>query len=172
MNRTLTPFLILTLLAACGDDPDKGQDSQDPSDTSPDTESDADTDGDTDSDLDADRPVVLTAQALYFHHTVGGDTWGWSFLATADDPQGVATIERWVHEEQAVFVLDRAGTTLAAYDITCVEGSCSGTCWEDDHGILHTQVDEYTFRFVVVDEDGNASAPMDVKGEPDPTSGT
>jgi hypothetical protein len=141
----MVPGLLL-LLFACGGKEDTG----------------ADTSGPT---VDPDAPVVTSAHASYYHHTVGTERWGWTFEATVDDPQGADTIEAWVHEEQVVRVLDTSGTELAAYDLTCTGGACTGTCWEDDDGILHTQVASYVFRFIVIDVDGNVSEPYDVTGE-------
>ena len=166
MNRATPCCLALTFLLGCGETDDSEKDPNDTSDTQ------ADTDTDTDTDANDEKPVVRSAEALYFHHTVGTDAWGWSFAAVADDPQGTATIEAWLHEQQAVFVLDPSGTTKASYDLTCQSGECNGTCWEADDNILHTETDKWTFRFIVVDEDGNASDPLDVKGAPDPVSGT
>jgi hypothetical protein len=81
----------------------------------------------------------------------------WSIDFTADDPQGPATIA-----SGTLTVLNEQGGEMATYDTVCNgEGVCLASIHAEYDGITCSLQGSVTFRFVVVDEDGNVSAPYD-----------
>lgn len=103
------------------------------------------------SAADVAPSVVGVEPPTCFEAESAGEVWQAAF--TVVDPQGEATVH-----EGTLAVLD--GTTeLATYPTMCSDGLCSGSFREVYDGIACSF--EGTFRFVVTDEDGNASAPYD-----------
>jgi len=154
----MRPWLALIALA-CHDE--KGSDD---SASGGDAEADADTDADSDSDSDTDPevPYVTAADAACAYHTTGTQYWMWTVDASADDPQGVKTVGSIGN----VDVLDAATEKVAAtYALACsAKGVCATGFKADADGILCDDPKQWTFRFTVVDEDKNVSAPFDVIG--------
>jgi hypothetical protein len=136
---------LLALLAACADGKvDLGQDSA------------SDPTGDETTGAGADAPVVESVSYADCSANVDGvDTW---FVEIAvSDPQGVGDI---ASTGSTVTVVD-GGQDLATYDLACYSDACSGTwmaSWDD---IDCATGEESIFRFVVVDDFGNASEPYD-----------
>ena len=57
------------------------------------------------------------------------------------------------------------GTDFASYPLTCADdGDCIGSFKEADDGVACGSASAYTIRFIIVDEDDNASEPYEVEG--------
>jgi hypothetical protein len=116
---------------------------------------DADTDTDTDVDTDIDPSVAPTVTAVTadtcFTNTDSEEVWAVDLTAT--DPQGEDTVDGGT----LTFVGgDADGVTE---DVSCFNGNCSAG-WEATRNGVGCSFSG-TFRFVVVDENGNSSAPFD-----------
>lgn len=154
-------FLVLALAAlACKPtDIDTGPDGSDTGD--------ADTDVDTDSDTDsAVAPVVEQADAYCLYNDSSTQYYYWVVSCSADDPQGDDTLADFSDEwDHTVTVRGTGGTDIASYELSCNDdGDCTGTFYESDHGVICTSASSYIFGFVVYDQDGNASEPLEVVG--------
>lgn len=119
--------------------------------------------GDSGQDSDPERPWILSADAYCYHHEVGEEFWNWSASCTADDPQGRDSLSR-----AGQLGVTEGGTEIARYTLSCNpdDGVCSTTFREDADGVLCSRASSYTLSFVVEDEDGNLSEPVEVTGRP------
>ena len=155
----MRPWLALFALA-CNDE--KGSDSASGGDADTDTDTDADSDTDSDTDTDPQLPYITAADAACSYHETGTSYWQWSVDASADDPQGVKTVDSIGN----VDVLDTTtGKVMANYAIACsVKGVCVTAFKADTDGILCDDPKQWTFRLTVSDEDKNVSLPFDVIG--------
>ena len=154
----MRPWFALLALA-CNDD--GSDDSAAGGDADADTDTDTDADSDSDSDTDSELPYVIGADAACSLHETGTQYWQWTLNASADDPQGVKTVDSFGN----VDVLDAKGKLAASYTLGCsAKGLCATSFDADDDGILCKTPEEWTFRFTVLDEDKNASVPFDVNG--------
>ncbi len=156
----MRPWLALMALA-CNDEKGSG-DSASGGDAEADADTDADSDTDTDTDTDPQLPYVTAADAWCSYHETGTQYWMWTLGASADDPQGVKTVD----SIGTVDVLDAATEKLAAtYALACTaKGVCATGFKADADGILCDDPKQWVFRFTVLDEDKNASVPFDVIG--------
>ena len=156
----MRPWLALLALA-CNDEKGSG-DSASGGDAEADADTDADSDTDSDTDPDPQLPYVTAADAACSYHETGTSYWQWRVDASADDPQGVKTVDSIGN----VDVLDAATEKLAAtYALACSpKGVCATSFKADADGILCDDPKQWTFRVTVVDEDKNVSVPFDVIG--------
>ena len=155
----MRPWLALFALA-CNDEKRSGD-----SASGGDADADADTDADSDTDTDTDPqlPYITAADASCSYHDTGTSYWMWTVDASADDPQGVKTVDSM----GTVEVLDAATEkkVMASYVLACsAKGLCSTAFKADADGILCDDPTKWTFRFTVTDEDDNESVPFDVTG--------
>jgi len=154
----MRPWLALFALA-CNDE--KGSDSAS-GEAEADTDTDADSDTDTDTDTDPQLPYVTAADAACAYHETGTQYWMWTVGASADDPQGVKTVDSIGHVDVLAVGTEKV---VGTYALACsVKGVCAGGFKADTDGILCDDPKQWTFRFTVVDEDKNESAPFDVLG--------
>ncbi|MDP2316257.1 MAG: hypothetical protein Q8P41_25385 [Pseudomonadota bacterium] len=136
--------MLLLLIVGCSGDKDAAvEDSGEETDTQAD-----------DSGTPAAAPIV---QGINFTscapNTDDIDTW--SVSVDVDDPQGdVASTG------SSVSVMD-GETTLATYLLACSPDTCSGGWTATTDGIGCDAGRAAMFRFVIVDDFGNASAPFD-----------
>ena len=111
---------------------------------------------------DPDAPQILNADAWCYLHKTGDKYYQWALTAEITDPQGTETIPGLLMD--AVTVVFN-GTDFASYPLTCADdGDCIGSFKEADDGVACGNAAAYTIRFVVTDEDDNASAPYEVEG--------
>lgn len=141
------PWLLGTLLACAGgedDDDDDDADSGDPVAPSP------------------DRPEVQSADAYCYLHDVGDPYWQWELLAEATDPQGIDTLATTATVDAVIATGDVvASPTIVRY---AGESQFFGGFKERDFDMLCGEAADYTFRFVVADQDGHASDAVEVVG--------
>jgi hypothetical protein len=156
----MRPWLALVAFA-CTDSKGSG-DSASGGDAEADADTDADSDTDTDTDTDAELPYITAADAACSYHETGTQFWLWTVTASADDPQGVKTVDTIGN----VDVLEAATEKVAAsYAVACsAKGVCATGFKADADGILCDDPKQWTFRLTVMDEDKNVSAPFDVIG--------
>lgn len=141
--------LALLLLAACSGD-DGG-----PKDDTGGDDSGHGGGGDSGDGNDDVKPSVLGLESLDCDKMQSsGDTW--TFTINVDDPQGADTVK-----SGEVTVLSAEGGELATYVLACGSGQCFGQFRASYDGIGCSLEGEVTLRFVVTDEDGNASDPWD-----------
>jgi hypothetical protein len=158
----MRPWLALLALG-CNDDNGSGDSATGgDGEADADTDADSDADSDTDSDADSELPYITAADAACSFHETGSQYWLWTVSASADDPQGVKTVDTIGN----VDVLDAATEKIAAtYALACTaKGVCATGFKADADGILCDDPKQWTFRFTVVDEDENVSDPFDVIG--------
>lgn len=119
--------------------------------------------GDSGAHGDDEAPWIESADGYCYHHEVGEEFWNWSAACTADDPQGRDTLSR-----AGELTVLQGGGEIARYTLSCNpdDGVCSTTFREDADGVLCARASDYTLRFVVEDEDGNLSEPVEVVGRP------
>jgi hypothetical protein len=123
-------------------------------------EADADTDADTDTD--SELPYFSSADAACSFHTTGTQYWMWTLNASADDPQGVKTIQSIGNVDVVEPTTDEVA---ASYALACsAKGMCATGFKADADGILCKDPTDWTFRFTVADEDDNMSVPFEVSG--------
>lgn len=129
-------------------------------DTSPETDADIDADTDADTDVDMESPVLSSAEAWCYFHETGEQFYNWYTACTATDPQDTDTLEG------GELLVSRDGETVVERRLACNRdtGVCSTSFREDQEGVICTEASAYRFAFVVVDEDGNESDPMEVSG--------
>ena len=121
-------------------------------DTGPTGGSDTGTTGGTTND---EAPEIISVDASCYYHSTGDAYYQWTLAADVDDPQGRDTIE--LNNTVEIY---RSGTLQASVGIICTDHSdphCLGSFKEADHGILCTSASDYSFRFLITDEDGNTS---------------
>jgi hypothetical protein len=114
------------------------------------------TGGNTDQD-----PVIDSADAYCTLHSTGDEFYQWQLGARIDDPQGLDTIELYNTVE-----VYRGGSLQAEYSLLCPgtsEPPCIGSFTEAQNGILCSSASDYTFKFIISDEDGN-TATFEVAG--------
>jgi hypothetical protein len=112
---------------------------------------------------DGVSPTISTADAWCYADETGGKDYFWSATATADDPQGIDTLETLLDE--GVYVLNSSGTQVAAYPMVCSEDAGCITSWkQSEDGVSCSSASNYTIQFVVQDQDGNTSDPYEVAG--------
>ncbi|MFZ5481358.1 MAG: hypothetical protein ACOZNI_31650 [Myxococcota bacterium] len=153
------------LLAACAsgeietDDPKDDGDTDDPTDDT-DTTTGDDT-GEPWDTVPGESPEVTAVNAALCEPNVD-DVDTWTVQVSVDDPQGAGSI---APVGSTVTVL-ADGEALATFDLACGGGQCSVTWTENDDGDIDCDVGaESVFRFRIVDEDGNSSAPYDYQPE-------
>lgn len=112
--------------------------------------------GDTADTVDASvAPFIVSVDTLECTtQQSAGEVW--LVQITADDPQGAETVEGGT-----ILILNSAGGELADYALTCNNGMCLGNFRADYDSITCSLEGEITFRFTVVDEDGNVSEAWD-----------
>lgn len=138
MLRTLGTVCTLALLVAC-----KGgrltTDDSTPADDSTPVE-------------DEFSPVVTNSDAYCHLHSTGDEFYEWIVTASADDPQGVDTLEVWASLE-----VSRGGGLITTETLVVDRdsGDVVGSFPADRAGISCSSAAEYVFRFEVTDEDGN-----------------
>ena len=161
--RTTLILLALGTLGCLPDDIDTGPKGSETGDADTDTDADMDTDSDTDP---AAAPVVEEADAYCLYNDSSEQYYYWIVGCSADDPQGADTLAEFSDEwDHTVTVTNDQGAELASYVLSCNNsGDCTGTFYESDHGVICTSASSYTFSFVVVDQDGNYSPPLEVVG--------
>jgi len=154
----MRPWLALLALA-CNDEKGSGDSA---STGEADADTDADSDTDTDTDSDPQLPYITAADAACSYHDTGTSYWMWMVDASADDPQGVWTVD----SIGSVEVLEaKTAKVMATYAIACTpKGMCATSFKADADGILCDDPKQWTFRLTVVDEDKNVSLPFDVIG--------
>lgn len=139
-----TPWWLLTLaLVAC---PEGGKDDDDDSGS-----------GDTADTVDESvAPEIVAVETVdCTEYQSAGEAW--AIQLAVNDPQGAETVASGEYQ-----ILDtESGGELAAYTLTCANGSCLGSFRADMDSITCSLEGSITFHFVVVDEDGNYSAPTD-----------
>ena len=136
-----------------------------PHGTNTDTDGHTDTDTDTDTGPDGHPPTVSNADAVCYYNDSSPSYWYWLVYCQFDDPEGRDTIASFYSGFEHEVTVLQEGTQVARYTLACGEGGdCSAGFDEDDDGILCSSASSYTFRFVVYDEDGNASEPVEVNG--------
>ncbi len=147
MPRVLLPWLLAFACAGSKDD------------SATDTDTDTDTDADTDTDP-GERPTILTADAWCYFHKTGDQFYNWDAAASVEDPQGADSLTGG-----SLLVL-QGGAEVVTHLLACNADTarCTTTFREDSDGVLCADASTYTFRFTVVDEDGNSSAPVEVAG--------
>lgn len=155
-------LLFIWTLAACGlfdagkDDDD--DDDDDVEDTAGDSGGGDTGGGDSAEDTSADDvvPEIVSVDLLTCtEQQSAGETW--MMQLTVTDPQGPSTVR-----SGSVDVLDSGGRLLASYAISCGSGSCIGSFRASYDDVTCALSGSITMRFVVEDEDGNTSAPLDV----------
>ncbi len=157
----MLPLALFLALAGClPTDIDTGDKHDDTG-----AEGDADTDTDADTDL-GDLPVVEDADAYCLFNDSSTQYYYWIVQCTADDPQGADTLAEFSDEwKHAVTVRTTEGSEIASYELICDgDGDCTGTFYQDDHGVSCASASSYIFAFVVYDQDGNASEAFEVVG--------
>ena len=119
-----------------------------------------DTNGATDSGstggTNEQSPSIASVGALCTLQSTGDEYYLWTLEARVDDPQGLDTIE--LNNTVEVY---RSDTLQASYGLLCSDRSdppCIGSFRETDNGILCSSASDYTFKFLITDEDGNAAA--------------
>lgn len=112
-------------------------------------------------------PTVQGASALCYLNDSDVSYYFWLASATADDPDGLDTLAGLGSPYESTVTVLQGGSPIADYPLVChtKTGECSTSFNEDDHGVICTDASSYTFRFVVYDEDGNASAPIEAQGQ-------
>ncbi len=142
MNRSA--LLPLLFVVACAGSKD--------GDTSADTDSSP---GDTyETDPDFDPYVVSVDSVACAEYQSAGESWDVSL--TVNDPQGPETVS-----DGSVTVLNAEGGELATYVLACGNGQCFGSFRSSYDGIGCDLMGQVTLRFVVTDDNGNASHPSD-----------
>lgn len=141
-----SPWWLLPLaLFACDDGKGGGDDDDDSGD------------GDTADTVDESiAPEILSVDNVSCtEYQSAGEAWAINLTVT--DPQGADTVSGGDYQ-----ILDSdSGGELAAYTLTCNEGACIGSFRADMDSITCALEGSVTFRFVVEDEEGNLSAPVD-----------
>jgi len=100
-----------------------------------------------------ESPEIQSVDARCYYHSTGDAYYQWAMEAYVDDPQGRDTIE--INQTIEVY---RGGTLQASYGLICgAANPCIGSFKESDNGILCSSASEYSFRFLITDEDGNTS---------------
>ena len=151
--------LLMTVICGCSD-PITAKGANDESDGESEWDwnagpSGADT-GEAQNDETQVRPSIQFAQAL----CDSGGQERWKFTMTASDPQGLNTLS----SEALVSVFDEEsmiGTHELSIDDSFRHGSTVSAL---DVGISCPDATEFTFSFVVSDQDGNESEPEIVTG--------
>ena len=156
----MRPWLALFALG-CNDG--KGSDSaSEGGGAEADADTDADSDTDSDTDTDAQLPYVTAADAACAYHETGTQYWMWTVGASADDPQGVKTVDSIGRVDVLAVGTEKV---VGTYALACsAKGVCAGGFKADTDGILCDDPKQWTFRFTVADEDDNMSVPFDVIG--------
>ena len=157
MFRPLFAGMLMSCMIACGDKDTTADD-----DTGTDTGSDTLLGGNNNNNNnspecseDGVSPCIEEVEAWCYENTVGNSAFFWQVTVDADDPQGDDTIE------EGSVTVTKDGSTVHEALIVCDGSDCFGTwnasstnptmtCSESSAG-------QYTFKVVVVDEDGNAS---------------
>ncbi len=125
-------------------------------------EGDADADADTDIDTETDpsvAPFVVTVDRVECtKQQSAGEVW--DSQITVDDPQGDDTVGGG-----NFYLLNDAGGEVANGALACGAGLCFGTWRADLTGVGCSQGGDIIVRFIVTDDDGNSSAPMDYQTE-------
>ena len=112
--------------------------------------------GDTGGGASAFAPsvTVVNTVACAEYQSAGE---AWDLAITVDDPQGPDTVD-----DGTVGVLGEDGGELASYALACdPNGQCSGTFRAAYDGIGCDLQGSVTLEFIVVDLDGNSSAPFE-----------
>lgn len=113
-------------------------------------------------------PTMNAADAHCYQHETGEARWIWVVSGTADDPQGIDTLERVVPEG---VVVEFDGAERARLDLACdTAGSCSGSYSESETGVLCSDATRTVFFVTALDEDGNRSAPAAAEGRQQPSA--
>ena len=100
-----------------------------------------------------EAPEIQSVDARCYYHSTGDAYYQWALEAYVDDPQGRDTVE--VNQTAEVY---RGGTLQASYGLVCGSANpCIGSFKESDNGILCSSASDYSFRFLITDEDGNTS---------------
>lgn len=158
MRRALLFALVplLSLTVACGGE-DKDED--------PDEETDDTADGGGGGgggSTDGESPFIMEADAWCYLHDTGDTAYFWVATATADDPQGTATIESFAPDAVKIY---SGEAEVSSQAFVCDEnGSCTASFNADQAGVSCTSADSYTIAMVVIDEDGNTSEVFEVTG--------
>ena len=149
MASLLVPWL---LAAACAGSKDVAAA---PAETDPDADTRTDTQTDT-----GERPSILTADAWCYFHKTGEQFYNWDAAASVEDPQGADSVTG------GTLLVLQGGAEVVTHLLACNADSarCTTTFQEDSEGVLCADAPTYTFQFIVVDEDGNLSAPVEVTG--------
>lgn len=155
MRPRTSTFLIALLtvggLAGCSHNT-KGDDSSSAGDT-------GHNGGGDDTSVDSDAPVIQSADAWCYSASTGEVTETYVAKAIVTDPQGTDTLQSFY---QGLTVL-QGGMTLADEYLSCLsDGTCTGGFQASSYGMTCASATQYTFRFVVADEDGNTSEPVEV----------
>jgi len=104
---------------------------------------------------DPEAPCIEDIEAWCYENTVGASAFFWQVTIEADDPQGDDTID------EGTVTVTKDGSTVHEALIVCQDGDCFGT-WNANAtnptmGCSESSAAGYTFKAIIVDEDGNAS---------------
>lgn len=132
-------------------------------DTGTDTDSDTVVDGSTDShdsgcSEDGVSPCIEEVEAWCYEDTgyVTGRVYFWSASVFAEDPQGDDTVTK------ANVTVTKDGSIVHEFQTSCHNNVCSerwnANTTSSTMTCSESSARQHTFTFVVVDEDGNASA--------------
>lgn len=154
--------LILTLvLLACGDkDPDDsgglaGDGGADGGGL------DGGGDGESDGGTDTESPVISSADAWCYPHTVGEKDFIWQVETRVDDPQGLVSL---ASSFDGITVTE-GGDLVAVYPMVCDDaGRCFGSFTESQDEVRCTMASAYLLQLSVLDEDGNWSEVTELTG--------
>lgn len=104
---------------------------------------------------DGVSPCIEDIDAWCYENKVGASAFFWQVTIDADDPQGDDTID------EGTVTVTKDGDTVHEALIVCDGSDCFGT-WNANStnpsmGCSESSAPGYTFKAVIVDEDGNAS---------------
>lgn len=179
----MRPTLLLTVILALGcglggkddEEDEEDEDTFDPfggsgdddsgdtggADDTADTGETADSDDPPDSQdesgsTDEDAPTIDSVDTVTCtKYQSAGEVW--SFQLSVSDPQGPSSV---TGGDVAVLARD-GGAELATYSISCSSGVCLGTFRAAYDDITCAIAPQILLRFVVEDEDGHASVPVE-----------
>jgi hypothetical protein len=104
---------------------------------------------------DGVSPCIEDIEAWCYENTVGASSFFWQVIIEADDPQGDDTID------EGTVTVTKDGNTVHEALIVCNDSDCFGT-WNASStsptmGCSADSAAGYTFKAVILDEDGNVS---------------